>query len=96
MNSLTLPLHPPSFLQRLNEGLKKSWTVRWGFIKVALGGLLTALHELVPIIDGIVHDPDVKGAVSAMNFPAYVGLGLAVLGVITVLCRVRAKSDEPV
>lgn len=57
------------------------------------GGSLLILHELDPMI----RDPDVKSAITAMNFPAYVGLSLAIIGVITLAARSHVSdiSSDP-
>lgn len=42
-----------------------------------------------------MRDTDFKQALAAMNFPAYVGLGLIIIGFITYKARTRDKVVTP-
>lgn len=86
-------------LQTLTDKVKAwcyhSATVAWGYIKILAGTLLLAWHEIFDSISDLMGDTDFKQALSAMNFPAYVGLGLIVIGFITLKARLRKKSEDP-
>lgn len=87
----------PSRLSSMWQDLKAwcfhSLTVAWGYTKILGGVVLYSAHELVDTAGNVITSPEVKSALSAMNFPAYVGLGLAVLGVITVSVRLRTVTQ---
>lgn len=82
--------------QRLKEYAQKSGTVLWGYIKIASGAFLLSSHEIISVVGDAITDPTIKSAMDAMNFPAYVGLGLVLIGYVTVQVRLRKSSLEPV
>lgn len=81
-----------SLLSRLKAWCFHSLTIAWGYFKILFGALLLMGHELYVYVDQIAGDTDVKQALAAMNFPPYVGLGLAVIGCITIAARLRTVT----
>lgn len=73
-----------------------SLTVAWAYIKILFGSLLLLSHEIFDYLNTIITDDGVKAAIATMNFPAYVGLGLAVIGCVTLAARMRPHSNQPV
>lgn len=78
----------------------KAWcyhsaTVAWGYFKIFAGALLLAWHEIFDSVSDLLRDTDFKQAMAAMNFPAYVGLGLIIIGFITYKARTRDKVVTP-
>jgi hypothetical protein len=55
-----------------------NWTKWWGYFKISIGGVFIALQPAL-------NSPDVKDYVHQMNLPLWVGLGLALLGTITIV-----------
>lgn len=76
--------------QRLSKLWQDSQVTAWGSAKVGAGSLLFAIHFIAETL----HDSDVKAALAAMNFPAYVGLGLAILGIITLAAEPHDVADD--
>ena len=66
----------PSLLQNL---WRKSQVKIWGWFKIATGTSLVGIHY----VGHAVHDPSVQSALGPLQLPAYVGLGLAVIGFVT-------------
>lgn len=81
-----------SLWQRIKKWCFHSLTIAWGYFKVTAGAFLLSFHELFDYIGTFITDPDVKSSLSAFNFPAYVGLGLAIIGFITLSARLRTVT----
>lgn len=78
----------------------KSWcyhsaTVAWGYFKILVGATLFVVHDIVEGVGSTIANPDVKSALTAMNFPNYVTLGLALIGMLTIAVRLRPASKDP-
>jgi hypothetical protein len=73
------------------QWLRNSWTVRWGVLKTTIGSMSLAVWG---VVDTLVHDSDVKTAITNLNIPPKWALALAVLGVITVAVRVVPHMNE--
>jgi hypothetical protein len=73
-----------------------SLTVGWGYLKILVGMLLLSTHEVIQMLQTVITDPEVKAAINSMNFPAYVGLGLAIIGCVTLAARMRRHSETPI
>lgn len=74
-------------LQRL---WRESWTALWGWSKVIAGATLAIVHYA----GKAVNDPGVHDALSAISLPVYVGLGIAVLGFITLASMEHVDSSS--
>lgn len=72
--------------QWLSNIWTKSWTTGLGWVKV-IGGLFMALGAY---LGGIVNDSNVHSALGAMNLPAEIGLGVAVLGAMVLFSEAHA------
>lgn len=59
----------------------KSWTRLWGSLKLLAGSLFAVGMYL----GNIVNDPSVRSAIAALDAPVWIGLGVAVLGAVTLL-----------
>lgn len=81
-----------SLLSRIKAWCFHSVTIAWGYFKILAGALLLMSHELYLYADQVMADTDVKQAIAAMNFPPYVGLGLALIGGITIAARLRTVT----
>ena len=73
----------------LNNLLKHSYTVWLGYVKILSGISLLGIDY----VHSILSDSGVKDAITAMKFPPYVGLGLAVLGVLVIIARTVPQSN---
>lgn len=81
-----------TFLAKAKAWCLHSATIAWGYFKILAGTILLAWHEIFDYLGDALRDTDVKQALAAMNFPAYVGLGLIVIGFITRSVRLRGKE----
>jgi hypothetical protein len=81
------------FLKSLQQSSKafwqEQWTALWGWSKITAGGILASLS----LAGQVVADPYVRGAIDNLHLPAWVGLGIAAFGVVTLLSM--AHKDTP-
>lgn len=84
-----------TLLSKVKDWCYHSATVAWGYLKILLGTLLLVWHEVFDSVSDLMRDTDFKQALAAMNFPAYVGLGLIIIGFITYKARTRDKVVTP-
>lgn len=71
----------PNIKQWLKEIWTKSWTRAFGIAKITAGCTIA----IGTYIGNIVNDPGVRDAFHQLNVPTWVGLGIAVLGAMTLL-----------
>ena len=76
---------PPSRLQLLRLRLKAIWTEQWtsflGWTKVVAG----ASGAAVATVGQLLNDGNVKAAIEALHLDPKIMLGLAILGVLTLM-----------
>jgi len=84
----------PIVPQTIKRWSLHSLTVGWGYVKILVGLILISFHELWQMFSDLVTDDGVKIAMDRMNFPAYVGLGLAIIGCLTIASRLRSLKLE--
>lgn len=69
--------------QSLKDFWVASYTKVWGEMKL-IGGLCFAVGSYIA---NIYQDPNVHSALDRLNVPVEIGLGLAVLGAVTLVMR---------
>jgi hypothetical protein len=67
--------------QLSKEVWEKSWTHFLGVSKIVTGSFIATWH----LIGNLVTNPEVKGAIERLELPVYVGVGLAILGCLTLM-----------
>lgn len=75
--------------EKLKEWCHHSVTIAWAYAKFAVGAAIAAL----PVIAGLVADPDVKAQVMQWVPAQHDGIVLMVIAVITYLARMRTAGD---
>lgn len=74
-------------LQTLKDFWHQSWTKVWGRVQVTAGVVALGWQSALPYLSNMSNDYNVKAALTALQVPAYVGLTVAVLGVVTLVAR---------
>lgn len=70
----------------------RSWSRIWGWSKITLGALILSWNQIIIYIGNIAIDPEVKAQIASLGLPTYVGLGLAIIGCITLVARTHRPS----
>lgn len=73
----------PSLPQVFKQLWVRSWSRFWGWLQIASGTIALGLTQL----GALINQPDVKSAIGALALPAYIALGIAILGAITLMAR---------
>jgi hypothetical protein len=68
-------------LQHLKDIWTKNWTSFWGWLKIATGSTVA----VVPMVGHVLNEPRVQSSIDQLHLDPKIGLGLAALGVVTLL-----------
>jgi hypothetical protein len=73
-------------VQWLNKHVwKPDWGTAWGWTKLASGAIVLGFHSTLTALSPVINSTEVKSSLEALHLDPKIGLGLAVLGAITLI-----------
>lgn len=72
-------------LNSLKSIWTKNWSAAWGWSKVAAGSAVAVIPTVSHSLGSVLNDARVSSSIDQLHLDPKVGLGLAVLGVITLI-----------